>query len=78
MKLKRVLKGISLAFLVLLTGCSTIQSQTDGSQAKPYLGTSKAISKAKHVWHHYDYFGQFGLYAMDVPACLVADTLLLP
>ncbi|MDJ0805923.1 MAG: YceK/YidQ family lipoprotein [Gammaproteobacteria bacterium] len=45
---------------------------------RPYLGTSHAIETTLKSWTDYDYYGQVYLAVMDIPLCLVADTLLLP
>jgi len=76
-------KSNQLLFVVLIaivcSGCSTIQTHTGkGNQYKPYIGTSVAIDKAKKVWKNYDYYGQFELYAADIPASLIADTIIIP
>ncbi len=75
-------KTRQLFFLVLfgaISGCSTIQTHS-GSQkyVYPYIGTAKAIAQAKKAWSDYDYYGEFYLYASDVPLCFIADTIILP
>ena len=68
--------GISLFWL---TACSTIQIHSDNSIIpSPYLGTKYAAIKTLRYWKNYDFYGQVVLVALDVPLCLVADTLLLP
>lgn len=69
---------ILLFLLTLLGGCSTIKKHQYNDVVHPYGGTARALDQAGKVWHDYQYFGQFTLYAMDVPLCLVADTLVLP
>ena len=65
--------------LVFLAACSTIQVHSEnGITPKPYLGTNYALHKTKKYWDHYDFYGQVVLVAMDIPLCLIADTLLLP
>lgn len=63
----------------LIGGCSTVKMYSDDSITPgPYVGTKKAIIDTKRHWQHYDYYGQVFVYAVDVPLCLIADTLILP
>lgn len=72
-------KAIYLLVLISInSGCSTIQTVGIRNITHPYIGTSRAIKQAKKAWNNYDYYGEFGLYAADVPLCLFADTILVP
>lgn len=63
----------------LLAGCATIETHTDQSrETGPYVGTGHAIHRVKQWWNDYSYDGQVVFAMMDVPLCLIADTLLLP
>lgn len=63
----------------LMAGCSTYIVHTDDDIIPgPYIGTKRAIKQTTRHWDHYDYYGQVFVYAMDVPLCLIADTVLLP
>ena len=67
--------------VIVCSGCSTIQTHKgSGDYVRPYIGTSHAIQKAKRVWNNYDYeyYGIFELHALDVPACFILDTIILP
>ena len=71
-----------LVFLLsccLLAGCSTYIVHTDDSIIPgPYIGTKRAVKETGRHWTHYTYYVQVLVYAMDVPLCLVADTVVLP
>lgn len=68
-----------LMLVAFLAACSTIEVHSEiGITPKPYLGTIYALHKTKKYWGHYDFYGQVVLVAMDIPLCLIADTLLLP
>lgn len=63
----------------IVSGCSTYIVHTDASIIPgPYIGTKRAVRQTVRHWDHYDYYGQVFLYAMDIPLCLVADTVVLP
>jgi len=63
----------------LFSGCSTIKMHSDDHITPgPYVGTKQAVVNTQRHWQHYDYYGQVFVYAMDVPLCLMADTILLP
>ena len=64
---------------LLVSGCSTIKLHSDDNIAPgPYVGSKHAVKQTQRHWHHYDYYGQVFLYALDVPLCLIADTIVLP
>ena len=64
---------------VLLSGCSTIKMHSDDTITPgPYVGSKQALVEVQRHWQNYDYYGQVFLYAMDVPLCLIADTVVLP
>lgn len=77
-------KSLSLvmAFLIsclMLSACSTIVVHSDDTiTPAPYIGTKRAIKQTARHWQKYDYYGQVFVYALDVPLCLIADTVLLP
>ena len=74
----RKLTGL-LPVVILLSGCSTIQIHSDQAVTPaPYVGTKQALNKTKRYWHKYDLYGQVVVAALDVPLCMVADTLMLP
>ena len=63
----------------ILAGCSTYIVHNDDSIIPgPYIGTKRAVIETGRHWKHYDYYGQVLVYAMDVPLCLIADTVVLP
>jgi len=77
------LRNIIPAFILLsgsvFTGCSTYIVHNDDSIVPgPYIGTKRAVNQTARHWRHYDYYGQVLVYAMDVPLCLIADTVVLP
>ena len=62
-----------------LAGCATIETHTDRTrEIGPYAGTGHAVHRVKQWWNDYSYDGQVVFAMMDVPLCLIADTLLLP
>lgn len=64
---------------VLICGCSTVKVHSDETIIpRPYIGTKHAVKQTERHWKKYDYYGQVILYAMDVPLCIIADTILLP
>jgi uncharacterized protein YceK len=64
---------------LLLSACSTIRVHGNpGVTPTPYLGTRQALTNTKRYWYDYDLYGQVVVVALDVPLCLVADTLALP
>ncbi len=68
-----------IVLLPLLSACSTVALHWDGQSDLPlYAGTQKAIAMTKKSWRDHAFFGEPMFYALDVPLCLVADTLLLP
>ena len=72
---------IGLVLLLVLTanGCSTIKVHTNKpGTIHPYVGTKVATKQFFNSFIHFEYYGVQGLYAMDIPLCLFADTLLLP
>ncbi len=74
----RSLTGL-LPAVMLLSGCSTIQIHSDQAVTPaPYVGTKQALNKTKRYWYEYDLYGQVTVAALDVPLCIVADTLMLP
>ena len=63
----------------VFSGCSTyIVHNDDNIIPGPYIGTKRAVKETARHWVHYDYYGQVLVYAMDVPLCLIADTVVLP
>ena len=75
----RILIILLLLSSLPLSGCSTIKMHSDDSITPgPYVGTKLAVTNTKRHWEHYDYYGQVFVYAMDVPLCLIADTIVLP
>lgn len=65
--------------VLLLAGCSTIQvHSTQSGGLHPYIGTKQAFKGFANSFIDYDYYGQPFLMAVDIPLCLVADTLVLP
>jgi uncharacterized protein YceK len=76
--MSRSLTGL-LPAVILLSGCSTIQIHSDQAVTPaPYVGTKQALNKTKRYWYDYDLYGQVVVAALDVPLCMVADTLVLP
>ena len=78
---KAMSRNISALVLVftLLSGCSSVRVHSDPDVTPgPYLGTKQALMNTKRYWYDYDFYGQVTLAALDVPLCMVADTLLLP
>ena len=74
-------RNISTLVLIFaqLGGCASIQVHSDPDVTPdPYLGTKQALRNTKRYWHDYDFYGQVALVALDIPLCVVADTLLLP
>lgn len=64
---------------VTLAGCATIETHSDPTrEIGPYAGTGHAVHRVKQWWNNYSYDGQVVFAMMDVPLCLMADTLLLP
>lgn len=62
-----------------LGGCSSIRVHSDPDVVpSPYLGTKQALRNTEQYWHDYDFYGQVVLVALDIPLCVVTDTLLLP
>jgi uncharacterized protein YceK len=82
MKTSRNLKVCLLTILLsgsMTSACSTYIVHNDSSIIPaPYLGTKRAIRETGRHMEHYDYYGQVLLYLMDVPLCLIADTVVLP
>ena len=79
MRLPTHIKSIVLSVLVLfMSGCSSIATHSQQETSVPYAGTKQAFKKAKKTWFDYDYYGQFTLYAIDVPFSFITDTLLYP
>lgn len=59
-------------------GCSSITAHSTTPEPLPYAGTKLAIAKTKKYWSEYDLAGQVVFFAMDVPLCLIADTVTWP
>lgn len=71
--------ALTISALLCLFSCSTIQVHSDEAVTPaPYTGTQHAMQATKRYWHQYDYYGQVIIAALDVPLCLIADTLVLP
>jgi len=71
----------SIVFFLLstITGCATIQLHSNNNAPlQVYAGTQLAWQRTQKYWHHYDFYGQVAFFAMDVPLCAIADTVLLP
>ena len=78
---KAMIRNISALVLVftLLNGCSSVRVHSDPDVTPaPYVGTKQALRNTKQYWYDYDFYGQVALVALDIPLCVVADTLLLP
>ena len=78
--MKTVLRSCLLCILVsTITGCATIQLHSNNdTPLQAYAGTQLAWQRTQKYWHHYDFYGQVVFFAMDVPLCAIADTVLLP
>lgn len=80
--IKRAIHRLIIAIFIsclLISGCSTIVTHSDDTIIPgPYIGTKRAVEQTKRHWYNYDYYGQVFLYAMDVPMCVIADTVVLP
>lgn len=44
----------------------------------PYSGTSRATKKVLRSLKDFDYYGGFFIRVIDVPMCLIIDTVILP
>ena len=68
-----------LSAALLATGCSTAKVHVyDHDILHPYLGTKTATRLFVRSFSEYSYYGQPFLMAMDIPLCLVTDTVLFP
>ncbi len=69
----------ALALLLLLSGCMTYDTRTDGGYDGPrvYSGTRLAAAQAGDQFMNLN-LPWVMLFGLDLPFCLVADTLLLP
>ncbi|KPJ91924.1 MAG: hypothetical protein AMJ53_10420 [Gammaproteobacteria bacterium SG8_11] len=79
MNFMHLIMPLLLISSVLISGCSTIKMHSDENiKPGPYVGTKQAIKDTQRHWENYDYYGQVFVYAVDVPLCLIADTIVLP
>lgn len=70
--------AMMVGFSALSVGCSSITAHSITPEPLPYAGTKLAIAKTKKYWSKYDLEGQVVFFAMDVPLCVVADTVTWP
>ena len=69
---------ISLLPLALWS-CSTVETHTvQPSLSGPYSGTKLAWRKAARSTRDFATAGETWFYAVDIPLCVAADTLILP
>lgn len=68
------------AMMLLLAGCSTVLVHLDEpAQLHPYKGSRTAIAEVARAWRDPLIPGEATVRAfVDVPLCIVADTVLLP
>jgi uncharacterized protein YceK len=76
----RISRSIGLMLLLIfINGCSTVSVHIQNpNMVHPYVGTKVAIKRFFNSFVDYDYYGEQFLYGMDIPLCLVTDTVLLP
>ena len=68
-----------LCMATFLAGCSTIEMHAVKNKSlHPYIGTKYAIAKFYKSFDNYQYYGQPYISSIDIPLCIVADTILLP
>lgn len=75
------LRNLSLHLLsvIILSGCSTVTVHMDDTiTPAPYSGTNRAFHKAMKSLKEYEYYGEFFVRVIDVPMCLLTDTVILP
>lgn len=71
---------LAIAAALWLSGCSTVYVHLrEPSAVSPYHGTRYAISEVGRAWREPIIPGEAPVRAtLDVPLCLIADTVLLP
>ncbi|MCU7937055.1 MAG: YceK/YidQ family lipoprotein [Candidatus Thiodiazotropha sp. (ex Dulcina madagascariensis)] len=68
-----------LIFSFLMAGCSTLKVHLfEHEIVHPFVGTKTAVRQFGNSFTDFDYYGEQFLWAVDIPMCMVADTLLLP
>jgi uncharacterized protein YceK len=80
LRVRHHLLSILLLYIVIsLSACSSIKVHaTNHDILHPYLGTERAIQGFYDSFSDYVIYNQATLMAIDIPMCLVADTLVLP